>query len=43
MIDGRRGEILVPLVDEFCERIDPAGRVIVIRPPEGLVELNDAG
>jgi 16S rRNA processing protein RimM len=43
VIDGRRGEILVPLVDEICERIDPAGRVIVIRPPEGLVGLNDAG
>ena len=42
VIEGRRGEILVPLVDGICERIDPAGHVIVIRPPEGLVELNDA-
>ena len=41
VVEGRRGEILIPLVDEICESVDPAGRVIVIRPPEGLVELND--
>jgi 16S rRNA processing protein RimM len=41
VVEGARGEILIPLVDQFCERIDPAGRVIVIRPPDGLVELNE--
>ncbi len=43
VVEGRRGEILIPLVDEICESVDPAGRVIVVRPPEGLVELNESG
>ena len=34
------GEVLVPLVDEICRIVDPAGKRIVIDPPEGLVELN---
>jgi 16S rRNA processing protein RimM len=40
VVDGAGGEILVPLVDEICARIDPPGRLIVIRPPEGLLDLN---
>jgi 16S rRNA processing protein RimM len=43
VVEGRRGEILIPMVDEICERVDLAGRVIVIRPPQGLVELNETG
>ena len=35
-------EILVPLAEEICRAIDPSGRRIVIDPPEGLLELNDA-
>lgn len=34
------GEALIPLADEICRRIDPAGKRIVIRPPAGLIELN---
>jgi 16S rRNA processing protein RimM len=34
------GEILIPLVEGICISIDPAGRRIVVEPPEGLVELN---
>lgn len=34
------GEILVPLAAEICTRIDPAARVIVVDPPEGLLDLN---
>ena len=35
-----RGEVLIPLVAEICTTIDPAGKRIVIDPPEGLLELN---
>jgi 16S rRNA processing protein RimM len=38
--DGAR-ERLVPFVKEICRRVDPAGGVIEIDPPEGLLELND--
>ena len=36
------GELLVPLAAEICTTIDPAAKRIVIDPPEGLLELNDA-
>jgi 16S rRNA processing protein RimM len=32
--------VLVPLAREICPVIDPAGRRIVIEPPEGLLDLN---
>jgi 16S rRNA processing protein RimM len=34
-------EILVPLAEEICVTIDPGAGFIVIRPPEGLLELNE--
>lgn len=42
VVDGARGEVLVPLVAEICVEIDLDRRTIVIRPPEGLIELNQA-
>jgi len=40
VIDSENGEVLVPLVADICVAIDPAGRRIVVNPPEGLIELN---
>ena len=39
VIDGPRGEVMLPLVEEFCRRVDVAGRVIVVAPPDGLLDL----
>jgi 16S rRNA processing protein RimM len=40
-VAGTRGdEVLVPLAEEICREIDPAGKRIVIDPPAGLIELN---
>ena len=39
VIDGARGEVLLPLVEEFWVSIDLAARVIVVRPPAGLLDL----
>lgn len=41
--DGRGPEavIWIPLVRTICVEIDPAGRRIVIDPPEGLLDLNE--
>jgi len=33
----------IPFVRSICVEIDPAGRRLVIDPPEGLLELNRAG
>jgi len=37
--DGRH-EVLIPLAEAICVRIDPVGRRIVIDPPEGLLDVN---
>lgn len=39
--DGN-GEVLIPLAQEICTRIDRATRTIVIDPPEELLELNES-
>jgi 16S rRNA processing protein RimM len=40
VVEGRGGEVLIPLAAEICVRVDTAARRIVVRPPEGLLELN---
>jgi 16S rRNA processing protein RimM len=41
VIDGERGEVLIPLAAEICVEIDVDAKRIVIEPPDGLLELND--
>ena len=43
VIEGPRGEVLVPFVDRICQRVDLAAGLIVIDPPTGLVEANETG
>lgn len=43
VIEGERGEILIPLAAEICVEIDVAGKRIAIDPPEGLLDLNEVG
>jgi 16S rRNA processing protein RimM len=43
VVQGRRGEIQIPLTDAFCVTVDPAARRIVVDLPDGLVELNETG
>ena len=40
VVAATRGEVLIPLVAEICLTIDPAGKRIVVDPPEGLLDLN---
>jgi 16S rRNA processing protein RimM len=40
LVVGGAEEVLVPLVDAICRRVDPGARLIEIEPPEGLLELN---
>jgi 16S rRNA processing protein RimM len=39
-VDTAQGELLVPLAQDICERIDVAARRIEVRLPEGLDDLN---
>ena len=40
VIEDAAAEVQVPLVAPICVRIDPRERVIVLDPPEGLLDLN---
>lgn len=42
VVDVRGGELLVPLAEDICRRIDVAGRRIEVVLPEGLRDLNSA-
>ena len=41
VMNGPRGEILVPLAVDICVEIDVVNRKIRIAPPDGLLELNE--
>jgi 16S rRNA processing protein RimM len=40
VVAAERGQVLIPLVAAICATIDPAGKRIVIDPPEGLLDVN---
>lgn len=40
VVQGLRGEVLIPLVAEICVKVDPAGREIVVNAPDGLLDVN---
>jgi 16S rRNA processing protein RimM len=40
VVEGDRGEVLVPLAQAICAEIDIAAKRIRIVPPDGLLELN---
>lgn len=41
VIEGTDGEILIPFTDAICRRVDVPAKLIVIAPPEGLLDLNE--
>lgn len=43
VIEGARGEVLIPFTAGICRTVDVAGKRIVVAPPEGLLELNERG
>lgn len=40
VVEGPRGEVLIPIAEGICVAIDVAGRKVVVEPPEGLLDLN---
>jgi ribosomal 30S subunit maturation factor RimM len=40
VVDSPRGELLIPLAQEICVRVDIAARSIDVVLPEGLLDLN---
>jgi len=43
VVDTRRGELLIPLAEDICTRVDVAARRIEVVLPEGLRELDQPG
>ncbi len=41
VVEGARGEILVPLAADICVAVDIVSKRIRIEPPAGLLELNE--
>jgi len=39
VVAGTRGELLIPLAETICVTVDPESKVIVVDPPEGLLDL----
>lgn len=39
--NGRGAEILIPLAQEICTRIDTKAKTIWVEPPEDLLDLNE--
>jgi len=40
VVETRGGELLIPLAEDICTRIDPVARRIDVVLPEGLRDLN---
>jgi 16S rRNA processing protein RimM len=38
--DAESGEVLIPMVDAMCPRVDVAAREVIVDPPEGLLDVN---
>jgi 16S rRNA processing protein RimM len=41
VVTGERRDLLIPLAGAICVSVDPAAKVIVVNPPDGLLDLND--
>jgi 16S rRNA processing protein RimM len=41
VVQGARGEVLIPLAGDICVTVDPAEQRIIVNLPEGLLELNE--
>jgi ribosomal 30S subunit maturation factor RimM len=39
-VETSQGELLIPLAEDICTKIDPAARRIEVVLPEGLRDLN---
>jgi 16S rRNA processing protein RimM len=39
VVEGAKGELLIPMVEGICVSVDAAAKVIVVDPPDGLLDL----
>jgi 16S rRNA processing protein RimM len=41
VVNGPRGEVLIPLAVDICVAVDVAARRITVSPPDGLLDVNE--
>jgi len=41
VVESTRGEVLIPMVDRICVKVDPEAKAIVVDPPDGLLAANE--
>ncbi len=39
VVKAEAGEVMIPMVAEFCVAVDVAARRITVNPPDGLIDL----
>ena len=40
IVDGEKGQVLVPMVDDFILKIDRERKEVIVETPEGLIDMN---
>jgi 16S rRNA processing protein RimM len=43
VVEAKTGEVLVPLAEAICRRVDIGGKRVVVDAIDGLLELNETG
>jgi 16S rRNA processing protein RimM len=43
IVKGAHGDVMIPMIDEICVTVSPTERLIVVAPPDGLLEVNRRG
>lgn len=40
VVEGEKGQVLVPMVDDFIRKIDRDRKEVIVETPEGLIDMN---
>ncbi|MCF6222571.1 MAG: ribosome maturation factor RimM [Flavobacteriaceae bacterium] len=41
VIEKENSEILIPMIDDFIKKIDRKNKIVLVKTPEGLIEMNN--
>ncbi len=40
IVEGKDGQVLIPMVDDFIRKIDRKNKEVLVETPEGLIDMN---
>ena len=41
VVEGAKGELLIPMAEGICVSVDTTAKTIVVNPPDGLLDMNE--